>query len=123
MITMFKNKQAAAADSGPAGTHAKTETAGVERLAASAHDGIHAAAEAVHPVIDRLASSAHRAVNSADEAANHATDALASAGSKAGEKGEELFVAGTGYMREHPLFTIGVAVAAGYLLSRLLATR
>jgi ElaB/YqjD/DUF883 family membrane-anchored ribosome-binding protein len=123
MISMFKNKQAAAANSGPTGTHATTESEGVERLAASAHDGIHAAAEAAHPVIDRLASSAHRAVNSADEAANHATDALARAGNKAGVKGEELFAAGTGYMREHPLLTIGAAVATGYLLSRLLATR
>lgn len=66
---------------------------------------------------------AHRAVHSADEAASQATDALAKAGNKAGEKGEELYAAGAGYMREHPMFTIGVAMAAGYLLSRLLATR
>jgi ElaB/YqjD/DUF883 family membrane-anchored ribosome-binding protein len=118
---MYANKKADATDSGPAGTHATTE--GVDRLAAGAHSGIHAAAEAVHPAIDRMASSAHRAVNSADEAANHATDAIAKAGNKAGVKGEELYAAGAGYMREHPLFTIGVAVAAGYLLSRLLATR
>jgi ElaB/YqjD/DUF883 family membrane-anchored ribosome-binding protein len=37
--------------------------------------------------------------------------------------GEEFYAAGAGYMREHPALTIGVAVAAGYLLSRLLATR
>lgn len=98
-------------------------TGGMDRLAAGAHSGIHAAAEAVHPAIDRMASGAHRAVNSADEAANHATDAVARAGNKAGVKGEELYAAGAGYMREHPVFTIGVAVAAGYLLSRLLTTR
>jgi ElaB/YqjD/DUF883 family membrane-anchored ribosome-binding protein len=98
-------------------------TGGVDRLAAGAHSGIHAAAEAVHPAIDRMASGAHRAVNSADQAANQATDAVARAGNKAGVKGEELYAAGAGYMREHPVFTIGVAVAAGYLLSRLLTTR
>ncbi|MFU8822595.1 MAG: hypothetical protein ACNA8G_13695 [Gammaproteobacteria bacterium] len=118
---MFENKKAAAPNSGPAGTNAATE--GLDRLAASAHSGIHSAAEAAHPAIDRVASSAHRAVNSADEAANHATDAMAKAGNKAGVKGEELYAAGAGYMREHPMFTIGVAVAAGYVLSRLLATR
>jgi ElaB/YqjD/DUF883 family membrane-anchored ribosome-binding protein len=101
--------------------HATME--GVDRLAAGAHSGINAAAEAVHPAIDRMASSAHRAVNSADEAANHATDAMARAGNTAGVKGEELYAAGAGYMRDHPMFTIGMAVAAGYLLSRLLATR
>jgi ElaB/YqjD/DUF883 family membrane-anchored ribosome-binding protein len=118
---MFEKKQAAETNSGTAGTNATTE--GVDRLAAGTRSGIHAAAEAAHPVIDRMASSAHRAVNSADEAASHATDAMAKAGNKAGVKGEELYAAGAGYMREHPVLTIGVAVAAGYLLSRLLATR
>lgn len=118
---MLGNKEATSTNSGPGGTNQKPE--GMDRLAASAHEGIHAAAEAVHPAIDRLASGAHRAVNSADEAANHATDAMAKAGSKAGVKGEELYAAGTGYLREHPVLTIGLAVATGYLLSRLLATR
>lgn len=106
---------------GPVGTKATTE--GVDRLAAGAHGGIHAAKEAAHPAIDRMASSAHRAVNSADEAASNATDAIAKAGHKASVKGEELYEAGASYMREHPMFTIGVAVAAGYLLSRMLSTR
>ena len=118
---MLGNKKADPTNSGPAGTTATTE--GVDRLAAGAHSGIHAAAEAVHPAIDRLASGAHRAVNSADEAANQATDAMARAGNKAGVKGEELYAAGAGYLREHPMVTIGLAVATGYLLSRLLATR
>jgi ElaB/YqjD/DUF883 family membrane-anchored ribosome-binding protein len=118
---MLGNRKAAATNSVPGDTNVTTE--GVDRLAASAHSGIHAAAEAVHPAIDRLASGAHRAVNSADEAANQATDAMARAGSKAGVKGEELYAAGAVYLREHPLLTIGVAVATGYLLSRLLATR
>ena len=118
---MLGNKKTGATNSGPAGTNATPE--GMDRLAASAHSGIHAAAEAVHPAIDRMASGAHRAVNSADEAATEATDAMARAGNKAGVKGEELYAAGAGYLREHPVFTIGAAVAAGYLLSRVLAAR
>jgi ElaB/YqjD/DUF883 family membrane-anchored ribosome-binding protein len=92
---MIENKQSAATNSGPGATHATA--AGLDSLATSAHSGIDAAAKAVH-----------RAVNSAD---------------KAGLKGEQLYTAGTGYMREHPVFTLGAAVAAGYVLSRLLATR
>lgn len=107
---------------GPAGTNATAE-GNVDRLAAGAHSGIHAAADAVHPAIDRVASGAHSAVNSADSAANQATDAMARAGKKAGVKGEELYAAGAGYMREHPMYTIGAAVVAGYLLSRILASR
>lgn len=117
---MIENRKADMTN-GPAGMNTPTE--GVDRLAAGAHSGIHAAAEAAHPAIDRLASGAHRAVNSADEAANSATDALAKAGNKAGVKGEELYAAGASYMRDHPMFTIGIAVATGYVLSRLLATR
>ena len=118
---MNENKSFVGTNSGPADTKATKER--VDRLAAGAHSGIDAASEAVHPAIDRVASSAHRAVNSADEAASNAADAIAKAGNKASVKGEELYAASASYMREHPVFTIGVAVAAGYLLSRLMSTR
>ncbi len=118
---MFESKKSDAANSGPAGMNAPRE--GVDHLAAGAHSGINAAAEAVHPAIDRMASGAHHAVNNADQAANKAADAMAKAGNKAGAKGEEIYATGTGFMREHPAITIGMAVTAGYVLSRLLATR
>lgn len=117
---MIENKNPFGTNSSPG---SKPTTEGVDRLAAGAHSGIHAAAEAVHPAIDRVASGAHRAVNSADEAANKAADSIAKAGEKASVKGEELYAASASYMREHPVFTIGVAVAAGYLLSRMMASR
>lgn len=90
-----------------------------DRIAAGAHKGIDAASKAVHPTIDRAAAGAHKAVENADELASHAAEAL----DRAGEKGQELMTAGTAYMREHPLLTIGLAVAAGYVLSRLTAPR
>lgn len=127
---MIQERRPEATNSGPTGptgpigsTGMNGPTEGVDRLASSAHSGIHAAAEAAHPAIDRLASGAHKAVNSADEAANQATDAIAKAGNKAGVKGEELYAASAVYMREHPMLTIGIAMATGYVLSRLLATR
>ena len=99
----------------PAGAGAEA----MDRIAASAHKGIDAATKAAHPRIDRAAAGAHSAVENADELANHAAQAL----DKAGEKGQELMTAGTSYMREHPLLTLGLAVAAGYVLSRVLASR
>lgn len=119
---MSRNNEGATINSGPAGTNTTTQ-GNVDRLAAGAHSGINAAAEAVHPAIDRAASGAHRAVSSADAAANQATDAMARAGKVAGAKGEELYAAGAGLMREHPIYAIGAAVAAGYLLSRLLGSK
>jgi ElaB/YqjD/DUF883 family membrane-anchored ribosome-binding protein len=114
---MYDKTQTATTNSGPAATPASHE--GMDRLAKSAHSGIDAASQAAHPAIDRIASGAHKAVDNADEVAHHAAQSLG----KAGVKGEELVAAGTGYMREHPLFTLGLAVTAGYVLSRVLATR
>ena len=72
-----------------------------------------------HGGIDRLSASAHDAV---DRAAGVATVAA----ERFGAKGKDVFAAGDqwvtatrGYVREHPIAAVGVAVALGYLLSRL----
>lgn len=114
---MNERTQTFANDSKPAATGASFET--MDRIAAGAHKGIDAASDAAHPTIDRAAARAHEAVENADELANHAAEALDSAG----EKGQEMITAGTSYMREHPLLTLSLAVTAGYVLSRLLASR
>ena len=91
----------------------------MDRVAKSAHRGIDAASSAAHPTVDRAAAGAHRAVESADDFLTPAAEALDSAGAK----GEELVKVSTTYMREHPLLTLGLAVTAGYVLSKLLASR
>jgi ElaB/YqjD/DUF883 family membrane-anchored ribosome-binding protein len=63
-----------------------------------------------------MAAGAHRAISSADEAATNAVEAL----EEAGVKGEKLLATSTAYMREHPLLSLSVAVAAGFVLSRML---
>jgi ElaB/YqjD/DUF883 family membrane-anchored ribosome-binding protein len=73
--------------------------------------------------IDRLSEGAHRVV---DEAANRA-GAIAD---RFGEKADELMEmkedwldAGRDYVREHPVAALGIAVAAGYLLSMVMRSR
>jgi ElaB/YqjD/DUF883 family membrane-anchored ribosome-binding protein len=107
------NDYIAPTNSGP--TDSKIEK-GVDRLAKGAHGGVDAASDAARPAIDRMAAGAHRAINSADEAATSAVEAL----EEAGVKGEELLATSTAYMRKHPMLSLGVAVAAGFLLSRML---
>jgi ElaB/YqjD/DUF883 family membrane-anchored ribosome-binding protein len=92
---------------------------GMDRFAKSAHRGIEAASHAAHPAIDRMVSGAHKAVDNADDMASHAVKAF----DQAGVKSQEVVAASTKYMREHPLLTLSVAVAAGYVLSRLLSSR
>lgn len=114
---MQSNTNSAPTNSGSAGP--ASTPAGADSLTKSAHSGIDAASKAVHPAIDRLASGAHNAVDNADGVADQAAQAF----DKASAKGEQLAAAGTSYMREHPLVTIGLAITAGYVLSRLTAKR
>lgn len=103
------------ANSGPA----RSAKEHADRLATEAHRGIDSAADAARPTADRLASGAHRAVENAEGMASRGAEALG----KAGARGEELIATGSDYVREHPLFTLGVALAAGFVLSRLLGSR
>ena len=93
--------------------------ANIDRLASGAHKGIDAASRAARPAIDRAAAGAHQAVEGADEIAHQAGEAL----HRAGDKGAELVASGSTYMRDHPLFSLGLIVTAGYALTRLLAPR
>ena len=73
--------------------------------------------------VDRLSQSAHQAVDRAAQTASSYAERL-------GEKGEEWMQVpqdwmetAREYVREHPLQAIGMAAAAGYLLSILMRSR
>lgn len=114
---MNEKTQTPIPNSGSAASGATHEA--MDRFSKSAHSGIDSASDAVHPAVDRVASTAHRTVENLDNMAGHAADAI----DKAGVKGEELIASGTSYMHKHPVFALGLAVTAGYLLSRLLESR
>ena len=72
-----------------------------------------------HAGIDRLSSTAHDAV---DHAANLASSAAERLGSKSRDvlAVRDQWLDGTREcVRDHPFATVGVALAAGYLLSRI----
>ena len=73
--------------------------------------------------VDRLSQSAHQAVDRAASAASQYAERF-------GEKGEELMQmpqdwleTAREYVRGNPLQAVGMAVAAGYLLSILMRSR
>jgi ElaB/YqjD/DUF883 family membrane-anchored ribosome-binding protein len=73
--------------------------------------------------VDRISQSAHEAVDRATQAASSVADRF-------GEKYDEFYAmqqdwveAGREYVREHPVAAIGMALAAGYLLSMLMRGR
>lgn len=72
--------------------------------------------------VDKASNFAHETVDKIASASNQAADAL--------EKGQQLKSAEQrmikncqGYIRDNPVTSLGIAVAAGFLLSRLLSSR
>jgi len=69
--------------------------------------------------IERVSDGAHRVV---DEAANRASAIADRFGEKADElmeMKEDWLEAARGYVRDHPVAALGIAAAAGYLLSAI----
>jgi len=100
-----------------------TLSRGVNQAATTAHEAVDTMAETARPAVDRMATSAHEAVDRVAAVAAQAADSL-------GVKGEQLTIAqnkitaGTrDYVQKHPAAALGIAVAAGYVLSRLLSNR
>jgi len=73
--------------------------------------------------IERVSDGAHRVV---DQAANRAGEIADRFGEKADElmeMKEDWLDAGRDYVREHPVAALGIAVAAGYVLSIMMRSR
>lgn len=79
--------------------------------------------DGMHPVVDRMAEGAHVAVDDVAHAATRAVDALGVKGEQIKQAQERVLSGWTGHLRENPLASLGIAVAAGFLLSRLLSSR
>lgn len=79
------------------------------RAQAGAHEKVDRAARGVHDTVDRLADVAGRA-----------TESFGEHGEKLTEQKERLMAQTRTYVQTHPVATIGIAVAAGFLLSRIL---
>jgi len=95
----------------------------VDQAGMGAHEAIDKVSDAARPAVDRLASGAHVAVDKITSAAGQAAETL-------GVKGEQLkkFQAQAlekcqGYVRANPAMSLGIAIAAGFLLSRLISSR
>ena len=104
--------------SGASGTVSRT----VDQATTSAHRVIDRASEAARPAVDRLASGAHQAI---DRLAGAATSAAETVDTKAGQlrdAQERMVDDCRDYVRDNPVMSVGLAVAAGFLLSRLLSS-
>ncbi|MFZ4704322.1 MAG: DUF883 family protein [Candidatus Methylumidiphilus sp.] len=73
--------------------------------------------------IDKALNSAHEAVDKISSATSQAAEALGEKGQQLKNAEQRLMENCRGYVRDNPVSSLGIAVAAGFLLSRLLSGR
>lgn len=73
--------------------------------------------------IERAATGAHETVDKIAGATHQAADAISKKGAELHELQDEWLVTIRGYIHEHPVKSVAIAVAGGYVLGRLLSGR
>ena len=73
--------------------------------------------------INKASKSAHEAVDKIASATNQAAEALGEKGEQLQNAEQQLMASCRGYVRDNPITSLGIAAAAGFLLSRLLSGR
>ena len=92
----------------------------VNRASSSAHAAVDEAARKAKPAIDRVAARAHQVVDKAAGAAAPTADWLTERGQSLNAAQEKLVADASRYVSANPLKALGIALAAGFLLSRIL---
>lgn len=95
----------------------------VGRASTGAHEKIDQAQQAAHPRVDQAAANAHDVVDRVAGAANQAAETLGVRGQQIKTAQDKIVEGAREYMNEHPVATLGAAVAVGFVLSRLLSSR
>jgi ElaB/YqjD/DUF883 family membrane-anchored ribosome-binding protein len=98
----------------------------LNKVASSAHQAVDSvagkvdeAARKAGPVVDRIAKAAHQAVDSAASAAAPAADWIAEQGEHLNEAQKKLVDDLCKYVSANPMKSLGIALAAGFLISRM----
>ncbi|WP_340124268.1 DUF883 domain-containing protein [Methylobacter svalbardensis] len=73
--------------------------------------------------IDKAANSANEAVDNVASAANQTAEALSEKGEQLKNAEQQMMEECRVYVRDNPITSLGIAVAAGFLLSRVLSGR
>jgi len=73
--------------------------------------------------IDKVSKFAHEAGDKIADATSHAAEAIGEKGKQMKNAEKRMMENCRGYVRDNPITSLGIAVAAGFLLSRLLSRR
>lgn len=95
----------------------------VEHAAKGAHHKIDSVSSGVQPAVDRIAASAHEAVDKVSSVASHAVETLGVRREQLNDAEKQLVAGTRKYVQEHPVASVGMAIVAGYVLSRVFSSR
>lgn len=95
----------------------------IEQAGNSARQVINQLATAARPAVSRAALHAHRLVDGVAGGSSRVAQGLEESGARLKDAEQRLAGASSGYVREHPFRTAGIALAAVFLGSRLLLSR
>ena len=95
----------------------------VDEVSAAAHDSVDRMVGAARPAADRLAAGAHRSVDSIAAAASGAADTIGATSAQLKRTQVRVTDQCEAYVRENPWTSLGLAMAAGFLVSRLVGSR
>ena len=95
----------------------------VQDRSGSAHSKIDAASEAARPAVDRILTGAHQAVDKLSGFATVAAETVSEKTVQLKDAHARLMTSGRTQVREKPALAVGIAVAAGFILGRLLGSR
>jgi len=95
----------------------------VDHVSMGAHKVIDKVSDAARPVVERIAAGAHQTVDRIAGATGQAADAIGVTSGKLRNAQVRATEQCRGYIRDYPFTTLGVAIAAGFLLSRLWSSR
>ncbi|MEO8133362.1 MAG: DUF883 C-terminal domain-containing protein [Betaproteobacteria bacterium] len=95
----------------------------MEAAGASMHDAIDNVASSAKPALDRMSAGAHQTVEKVAIAASDLAESLGVKADELKDLQDRLTEECRRYVRDNPLASVGIALAAGFLLSRLLSSR
>jgi ElaB/YqjD/DUF883 family membrane-anchored ribosome-binding protein len=79
--------------------------------------------EVIMEIPDEVTKSAHRAADKVASVAGQASEVLGETGQQLKAAEQRLMANCRGYVRDNPVTSLGIAVGAGFILSRLLSAR
>lgn len=91
----------------------------IKDKSANLHSAIDKASDSVRPAIDRMENGAHTGVDQMSSALTDATESLAQHTRELSAAYQRFADTGRQYVRTSPVVAIGLAFAAGYLISKL----